>query len=95
MQKKNHADFINKGRVGQLGGSARGGAGQSRPLQDWRKVGWGGWVHCKFIPHENYGDWELWGKPALSMEKGSKNHKETQFVLWINPVIFPDCTETP
>ena len=30
-------------------------------------------------------------KPALSMEKGCKNHKETLCMLWINPVIFTDC----
>ena len=33
----------------------------------------------------------LQGKPALSMEKGCKNHKETLCMLWINPVIFTDC----
>ena len=33
------------------------------------------------------------GKPALSMEKGCKNHKETLCMLWINPVIFTDCGE--
>ena len=37
----------------------------------------------------------LQGKPALSMEKGCKNHKETLCMLWINPVIFTDCGETP
>ena len=37
----------------------------------------------------------LQGKPALSMEKGCKNHKETLCMLWINPVIFTDCEETP
>ena len=40
-------------------------------------------AHCKFLPHENYGNWELrgslQGKPALSMEKGCKNHKETLY----------------
>ena len=34
-------------------------------------------LHCKFLPHENYGDWKLGGslqgKSALSMEKGCKN----------------------
>ena len=34
------------------------------------------------------------GKPALSMEKSCKNHKETLCLLWINPVIFTDCRET-
>ena len=33
----------------------------------------------------------LQGKPALSMEKGCKNPKETLCMLWINPVIFTDC----
>ena len=37
----------------------------------------------------------LLGKPALSMEKGCKNHKETLCMLWINPVTFTDCRETP
>ena len=37
----------------------------------------------------------LQGKPALSMEKGCKNHKETLCMLWINPVIFTDCEDTP
>ena len=37
----------------------------------------------------------LQGKPALSMEKGYKNHKETLFMLWINPVVFTDFGETP
>ena len=35
----------------------------------------------------------LQGKPALSLEKGCKNHKETLCMLWINPVIFTDCRE--
>ena len=33
--------------------------------------------------------------PALPMEKGCKNHKETLCMLWINPIIFTDCRETP
>ena len=33
----------------------------------------------------------LQGKPALSMKKGCKNHKETLCMLWINPVVFTDC----
>ena len=37
----------------------------------------------------------LQGKPALSMEKGFKNHKETLCMLWINPVILIDRGETP
>ena len=37
----------------------------------------------------------LQGKPILSMEKGCKNHKETLCTLWINPVVFTDCGETP
>ena len=36
----------------------------------------------------------LQGKPALSMEKACKNHKETLCMLWLNPVIFTDCGET-
>ena len=50
---------------------------------------------CKFLPHENYRDWELQGKPAQSIEKGCKNHKETLCMLWINPVMFTDCGEKP
>ena len=37
-------------------------------------------LHCKFLPHENYGDWELrelLGKTALSAKKGCKNIGET------------------
>ena len=39
----------------------------------------------------------LQGEPALSMEKGCKNHKESYVhdMLWINFVIFTDCGETP
>ena len=37
----------------------------------------------------------LQGKPALSMEKACNNHKETLCVLWINPVTFTYCGETP
>ena len=37
----------------------------------------------------------LQGNPALSMEKDCKNQKETICMLWINPVIFTDCEETP
>ena len=33
--------------------------------------------------------------PALSMEKGCNNHRETLCMLWVNPVIFTDCGETP
>ena len=39
--------------------------------------------------------------PAISMEKGCKNHRETLYsskggrvcMLWGNPVIFTDCRE--
>ena len=31
--------------------------------------------------------------PALSMEKGCKNHRETLCMLWVDPVIFTDCGE--
>ena len=37
----------------------------------------------------------LQGKLLLSMESGCKNHKETLCMLWIDPVIFTDCSETP
>ena len=33
------------------------------------------------------------GKPALSMEKGCMNQKETLCMLWINLIIFTDCGE--
>ena len=33
--------------------------------------------------------------PALFMEEGCKNHIETLCVLWVNPVIFTECGETP
>ena len=40
-----------------------------------------------------------WKLPGLgitgSMKKGCKNHKETLCMLWVNPVIFTDCRETP
>ena len=55
--------------------------------------------HCKFLPHEIPRELgiagSLKGKPALSMEKGCKNHKETLSMLRINPVIFTGCGETP
>ena len=56
-------------------------------------------LHCKFLLHENYGDLELRGPWSENlhylMEKGCKNHKDTLCMLWINPVIFTDCRETP
>jgi hypothetical protein len=56
-------------------------------------------LHCKFFtPWKLQGlgiTGSLQGKPALSMEKGRKNHKKNLCMLWINPVIFTDCGETP
>ena len=56
-------------------------------------------VHCKFLPHENYRDWELQGpcrenlyylwKRAVRITK-----KPYVSMLWANPVIFTDYGET-
>ena len=35
------------------------------------------------------------GKISTIYGKGCKNHKEPLCMLWINPVIFTDCGETP
>ena len=47
-------------------------------------------LHCKFLPHENYGHRALRGVCRFSL-----NHREILCMLWINPVIFTDCGETP
>ena len=51
--------------------------------------------HCKFLPRGLGIVGSLQGKPALSKEKGCKNHKETPCMLWINPVMFTDFGEIP